>query len=436
MTITRFKDRTDAGRRLAVALDKYRDSDPIVLGLPRGGIPVASEVAAALHASLDVLVVRKLGVPNHRELAMGAIGEGGAIVVDRGIMDYAGVGQGDLERVIAKERAELDRRVLLYRQHRPMRPLAGRTVIVVDDGIATGSTARAALQVVRSQRPKRIVLATPVAAPDVVRKLREETDEVVVLEQPPSLNSVGAWYDDFGQITDEEVARIIAKARATTSSRLVTDENVVLAIDDVHLRGHLTIPSDAIGLVVFAHGSGSSHMSPRNRFVADQLVESGIGTLLFDLLTPEEANVRSNVFAIELLAHRLSLATKWLCARAEALALGIAYFGASTGSAAALWAAAKPAAESAPDIVAIVSRGGRPDLAMDRLSQVTAPTLLIVGGDDDVVLQLNRAAAGQMQSTCRLVVVPGASHLFDEPGTLEVAARLARDWFVDKFAER
>ncbi len=170
MTITRFKDRIDAGRRLAVALDKYRDSDPIVLGLPRGGIPVASEVAAALHASLDVLIVRKLGVPNNRELAMGAIGEGGAIVVDHGIMDYAGVGQGDLERVIAEERAELDRRVLLYRQHRPMQPLAGRTVIVVDDGIATGSTARAALQVVRSQRPKRIILAT-VASPggDLVR---------------------------------------------------------------------------------------------------------------------------------------------------------------------------------------------------------------------------------------------------------------------------
>ena len=184
---------------------------------------MASEVAAALHASLDVLVVRKLGVPNHRELAMGAIGEGGAIVVDEGIMDYARVGQGDLERIITEERAELDRRVLLYRQHRPMQPLAGRTVIVVDDGIATGSTARAALQVIRSHRPKRIILATPVAAPDVVRKLRQETDEVVVLEQPSSFNSVGAWYDDFDQTTDEDV---------------------VLAIDDAHLRGHLIIPSD------------------------------------------------------------------------------------------------------------------------------------------------------------------------------------------------
>ena len=431
MTTTRFKDRHDAGRRLAVALAQYQDSDPIVLGLPRGGMPVASEVAEALQAPLDVLVVRKLGVPFHPELAMGAIGEGGALVVDERMIDDARVGQSDLHRIIAEERAELDRRVLRYRQHRPMRPLAGRTLIVVDDGIATGSTARAALQVVRSQGPKRIVLAVPVAAPDSIRQLRQEADKVVVLVQPPSFNAVGSWYDDFGETTDEEVARLIAQAQNTTSRRLITDQEVMLGIDGVHLRGHLTMPTDAIGLVVFAHGSGSSHTSPRNRLVADQLIQSGIGALLFDLLTPKEADARSNVFNIELLAHRLSLATAWLRARADTNALGIAYFGASTGSAAALWAAAEVTA----DIVAVVSRGGRPDLAMDHLGNVTAPTLLIVGGDDDVVLQLNRAAAAHLRSACRLDVVPGACHLFGEPGTLEAAARLARDWFIDNFAK-
>lgn len=245
MSTTRFKDRCDAGRRLAVALAQYRDSDPIVLGLPRGGIPVASEVAKAIHAPLDVLVVCNLGVPFHRELAMGAIGEGGVLVVDEGIMDTARVGQSDLERIIAEERLELDRRVLRYRPHSPMHPLAGRTVIVVDDGIATGSTARAALQVVRSQGPKRVVLAAPVAALDAVQQLRQEADEVVVLEQPPSFTAVGAWYDDFGQTTDQEVARLIAQARDSKSRRLVTDEDAVLGIDGVHPGGHLTIPRDA-----------------------------------------------------------------------------------------------------------------------------------------------------------------------------------------------
>ncbi len=240
-----------------------------------------------------------------------------------------------------------------------------------------------------------------------------------------------ARYEDFGQTSDDEVSRLLAQARGTTSRRLVTDEDVVLGVDGAHLRGHLTIPSDAIGLVVFAHGSGSSHASRRNRFVADQLVQSGIGTLLFDLLTPEEADARNNVFDIELLAHRLSLATAWLRARPEANTLKIAYFGASTGSAAALWAAA----EATADIVAVVSRGGRPDLAMGRLGNVTAATLLIVGGDDDVVLQLNRAAAAHLRSAFRLEVVPGASHLFSEPGTLEAAARLALNWFIDNFAE-
>ncbi|HEX6500592.1 MAG TPA: dienelactone hydrolase family protein [Micromonosporaceae bacterium] len=193
----------------------------------------------------------------------------------------------------------------------------------------------------------------------------------------------------------------------------------------VRLPGHLTVPPDATGVVVFAHGSGSSRHSPRNRYVADVLASAGLGTLLFDLLTSEEEGDRRNVFDIGLLADRLTGATGWLRGRVDA-SVRVGLFGASTGAGAALWAAAEPGS----DIAAVVSRGGRPDLAGDRLPSVAAPTLLIVGGDDVEVLELNRAALARLDCPADLAVVPGATHLFEEPGTLTRAAELARDWFT------
>jgi putative phosphoribosyl transferase len=188
----------------------------------------------------------------------------------------------------------------------------------------------------------------------------------------------------------------------------------------------LVVPGGARGVVLFAHGSGSSRHSPRNRFVASVLQDAGLATLLFDLLTEDEAADRRNVFDIALLAERLLAATKAVRReRPDLAALPVGYFGASTGAAAALWAATEPGVA----VGAIVSRGGRPDLAGPRLAAVRAPTLLVVGGDDTAVLDLNRRALAQLPPPSRLAVVPGATHLFEEPGTLEAAAELARDWF-------
>jgi putative phosphoribosyl transferase len=208
----------------------------------------------------------------------------------------------------------------------------------------------------------------------------------------------------------------------------VTDhlpESVVVAAAGVNLPGVLTLPPHPAGVVVFAHGSGSSRFSARNRFVADVLVEANFGTLLFDLLTESEAQNRANVFDIALLAERLHGASAWLARYPATADLRVGYFGASTGAAAALVAAA----EVGPTVRAVVSRGGRPDLAADALPRVKAPTLLIVGERDLEVLELNRAALRRLGGVRQLVVVPWATHLFEEPGALERVAGLAAFWF-------
>jgi pimeloyl-ACP methyl ester carboxylesterase len=205
----------------------------------------------------------------------------------------------------------------------------------------------------------------------------------------------------------------------------VTHRQILITTGAVHLPGDLATPSPAGGAVIFAHGSGSSRLSPRNIQVARTLNQAGLATLLFDLLTPVEAADRGNVFDIALLAARLGAATDGLRGQPEVRGLSVGYFGASTGAAAALWAAGEPGAR----VAAIVSRGGRPDLAGPRLGAVTAPTLLIVGGDDQVVLDLNRRAQQALRCVSELAVVPGATHLFEEPGALEQIADLAREWF-------
>jgi putative phosphoribosyl transferase len=504
--VTRYLDRIDAGWRLGERLRYLDGQDVVVLGLPRGGVPVAAGVAHALRAPLDIIIVRKLGVPHQPEFAMGALGEGGVRIINDEVVDMAGVTPEELAAIEERERAELERRAHRFRAGRPPVPVAGRTVVVVDDGIATGSTARAACRVARAHGAARIILAVPVGHSDAIASLRPDADEVICLTEPRSLMAIGEWYEDFSQTSDQEVINILSDAAAArgavgqaapagpagpaepglagaagpgsgsaagpglagaagpgsgsaagpgpagaagpgsgsaaagtgsdpsaaavrgaaTAGLGPTDREIVLPAGTAELAGHLTVPAQAAGLVLFVHGSGSSRHSPRNRLVAGALNSAGLGTLLFDLLTPAEELDRGNVFDIELLAGRLLDVTRQL----DRPGTRICYFGASTGAAAALWAAAEPGCE----IAAVVSRGGRPDLAGPRLPLVRAPTLLIVGGADELVLDLNARAQQQLRCENRLAVIPGATHLFEEPGALPAAAELARDWFTGHLA--
>ncbi|MEY4173858.1 MAG: hypothetical protein RI900_1023 [Actinomycetota bacterium] len=418
-----FRDRDDAGERLGAALGTLRSADPVVLGLPRGGVPVAARVAQALGAPLDVIVVRKLGAPMQPELAAGAIGEDGVRVVNDDVMRMTGTTRAELLRTEERERQVLERRVRGLRAVRPRESLEGRTALLVDDGIATGATMRAAVQVARAHGARRVVVAAPVAPPEVVDMLARITDEVVVLDEPGNFEAVGKWYRHFDVVTDEQVVDLLREA-------VPRHREVAVVVDDLALLGTLSVPAHPVGVVVFAHGSGSSRHSPRNQQVAHRLNSAGLATLLFDLLSDDEARHRSNVFDVELLAQRVLAAVGFLHTQADVRDLPVGLFGASTGAAAALWAAA----DLGRGVGAVVCRGGRPDLAQPRLHDVTAATLMLVGSDDRTVVELNRRAAGSMHCEHRVQLVPGATHLFEEPGALERVADEAAQWFRTRLA--
>ncbi len=316
-----FLDRSDAGRRLADRMLHLRGEDVVVLGLPRGGVPVAAEVARALGAPLDVIVVRKLGVPVQPELGMGAIGEGDVRIINPEVVAITRVTDDEIAAVEKRERAELERRARCFRGDRSRTPLTGRTAIIIDDGIATGSTARAACQVARAQGAMRVMLAVPVAPPSACITLAADADEVICLETPRHFLAIGEWYEDFSQTSDDEVVSLLRHAAgedvtarvpppsagedpgvAAPGPAVAWQGGITIAAGPVRLSGQLATPGGEAGIVLFAHGSGSSRHSPRNRFVAGVLADAGLGTLLFDLLTTEEEQDRANVFDIGLLA--------------------------------------------------------------------------------------------------------------------------------------
>jgi putative phosphoribosyl transferase len=453
-----FRDREQAGRKLAEQLQLYANrKDVIVLGIPRGGVPVASEVAKALDAPLDIFLSRKLGVPGQEELAFGAIATGDTRVLDREIIEAVGISKEQIDQITARAKRELERRENLYRGARPPLKLEGLTVLLVDDGIATGSSMRAAINALRQMKPARLVVAVPVAPLSTCKRLKREVDDLVSVYAPKDFYAIGQFYENFSQLADEEVTELLRRAAEPALQNVAPDDpidpegslnmipgrqsqldgikrEVSIDVEGATLEGTLVLPKNADGLVLFAHGSGSSRHSPRNRYVAQVLHSHGIATLLFDLLTRREESIDQYSgelrFDIPFLAKRLIGATKWILNSPDTKDLKVGYFGASTGAGAALVAAAE-----LPDVVSVVvSRGGRPDLAEGAFESVQAPTLLIVGGDDEPVISMNREALAKLKCPDKkLIIVPGATHLFEEPGTLEEVARVAAEWFSTHF---
>ncbi|WP_439154196.1 erythromycin esterase family protein [Yoonia sp.] len=428
----KFADRTDAGQQLAERLADMDLRDPVVFALPRGGVPVGAEVARKLGAPLDLILVRKIGAPGNPEVALGAIAEGAAdnILMNEDVRRLSGASDAFIQRAHTEQRAELERRKKRYLGKRARVDPAGCTAIVIDDGLATGATMKAALQSLKDNGASRIVVALPVAPESALAELTGLADDVVCLLRATTFRGVGAFYRDFGQLSDEEVIRQLARVTQVQDRPDDRISQRQVSIPPVALAGELSVPQNAQAIIVFVHGSGSSRLSPRNQRVADDLNARGFATLLFDLLTEEEAQDRRNVFDIPLLAERVIEAMVWIGSEPDVADLPVGLFGASTGAAAALVAAA----ELRGRVGAIVSRGGRPDLAQPYLPQVQSPTLLIVGSLDHDVIALNEQALAALDCDKKLQIVPGAGHLFEEPGTLDLAIGHAGDWFVSHLA--
>ncbi|OFZ03774.1 MAG: hypothetical protein A2070_02610 [Bdellovibrionales bacterium GWC1_52_8] len=429
----KFKNRTEAATLLARELKQYRSKSasrrPLVLAIPRGSVTMARIVAEQLDADLDILLVHKLGAPGNPEYAIGAVAETGAVLRSEAV-SALGISEDYIEQEIRAQLQVLQERRKRYSASRPRTALTGRTVIIVDDGLATGYTMLAAARTIRAEKPGQLIIASPVASPSAAELLSAECDEAIYLHVPEDLYAISQFYEEFPQVSDKEVEDMLRPPMPFTQS--VVRELVIV---DGHARmaGELVLPARPRGLVIFAHGSGSSRFSPRNIHVAARLQAQGLGTFLFDLLSEYEASSRSPVFDIELLSQRLILATRTIEQElkrepGDGRGIAIGYFGASTGAAAALYAAA----ELGETISAVVSRGGRPDLALDRLSSVKAPTLLLVGNLDKQVLELNRHALLQLRKG-QLTVIEGATHLFEEPGTLDSVADYAITWFKHHF---
>lgn len=425
----KFLDRSDAGQQLAAKLAALSLDQPVVYALPRGGVPVGLEIARSLQVPLDLVLVRKIGAPGAPEVALGAVveGEPPETVINEGVRRASGADEAFLDGARKRELSELERRRVRYLGGRARIDPAGRTAIVVDDGLATGATAKAALIAIKRRGATRTILAIPVAPKETLDEMATYADLVVCLQPATQFLGVGSFYRDFHQLSDEETIGLLRQSWSETGSAPQASQSSrrQIAIPPVGLVGDLRVPAEPRGIVLFAHGSGSSRLSPRNIAVANTLHGQGFATLLLDLLTPEEAKDRRNVFDIPLLAERLVETALWISGEPDLADLSLGLFGASTGAGAAMLAAA----ELDGRVAAVVSRGGRPDLAGPRLAEVAAPSLLIVGGDDHQVLDLNRQALAKLTCEKLLKVVPNASHLFEEPGALEAVTEMASAWF-------
>jgi len=470
-----FKNREQAGKKLSSALKDLNLDHPLVIAFSNGGIPVAVQVAHALSAELDYLAVKKIRVPENPEYVIGALTEGGVSFIHESALKRVGLSGSELQELLKQKQASLQRQIDFFRSEIPMISPFNRNIILVDDGLASGSSARVSLRYLKSHHPKSLTLAIPVCPRKITESLKAECDEFICLYSQEDLAPFSQFYQDYFKVSDSHALRILhgsqkkheshsknssiyASSPTSKSHQMKLDlPHPVLPLTSalwspsisqssqpsiqeieiydsscsktpIQLKGILQIPSHCKGIVIFAHGSGSSHLSPRSQIVAQIFHQTGLGTLLFDLLTPDESNSKKNIFNIPQLGARLLLALREIKKRSEIRNLPIGLFGASTGAAAALWSAA----HSPHLISSIVSRGGRPDLVLSILPQVSAPVLLIVGSNDTPVIEMNSKASAQLKNG-KLILIPGATHLFEEPGALELVAESASQWFHQSF---
>ena len=413
----RFRDRDDAGRQLAAALAGAGYPNPLVLGIPRGGVPVAAQVARALRGELGVVVARKLRAPAQPELAIGAVTADGSVWINASLAEEAGADIRYLEREKATQVAEARHREEVFDGHRRP-PVAGRVVLIVDDGLATGATAIAAARSMRACGAARVVLAVPVAPPESIRKLEAEVDEIVCPRVEMDFWAIGQFYDDFRQVSDEEVKAILDRYILPVETR-----EARVRRDGVELAVRLRLPGGHPPYVTFVHGLGSSKESPRNVVIGERLVDEGIGAVLFDLSGHGEST-RDREDGLAAYVKDVAAVEDWAQAQEGLDRSRHAMAGSSMGAAVALHAVL----EGNVRTDALVLRA--PPIGPEEYRGLTVPTLLLVGSLDPLLGDAREAS--RLCSAIELRVVDGADHLFEEEGKLEEATAITAAWLASR----
>lgn len=413
----RFTDRESAGRLLAHRLHHLRGEDVVVLGLPRGGVPVAAQVARELGCPLDIIVVRKLGLPWQRELAYGAIGEDGIRVVNDNVIRESGLTSVEMQRVEEREVAELERRVSGLRAGHPRISLRGKTAVIVDDGIATGATARAACAVARGMGARQVIVAVPVAPSGWEETFIGDADDQMSLFAPAEFGSVGYFYDNFEPISDEEVATLLV---ASAQSPVGGDIHAVMGNRDV--QAHVVLPPKAWASLLFLHGTGSSRFSTRNRAIAQQVSRAGVASVLVDV--DEGVSATPDMDGV---VERMMDVVRWMSTDPRFADHPVGLIGSSSGAAVAIAVALR----LPDDVSAVITRGGNLSAVTDVVERLRLPLLMIVGSRDAQTLASNRSICQAIGATCTLEIIEGAGHLFEEGDALEEVGRL-----VVRFLER
>jgi putative phosphoribosyl transferase len=454
-----FRDRAAAGRALARSLGAYRGQPGVVvLGLARGGVPVARQVADALRAPIGVVVARKVGVPGIEEVALGAVAEGNHRVIADTVAWYLGVPSRIVDRLAARERAELERSVATYRLALPSFALRGRTVIVVDDGLATGATMRAAIRSVRDRGPARVIAAVPVASRPAAEDVHRDVDELVVIVMPPRFHTVSASYENYSPVSDDDVLSLIGQPTRRVSSEVVgvghglgaalprtdkaareTERTIGIPAFDATVVGELGVPrvvrtlrrwerpEGVRGLVILSSAGGGSRNSYIERYLGGRLRLSGYATLRVDLLTREEQFADAAGGSLRLDVQRTAARLAGVCEWAEREGVAGAHRTILAAAGAGAAAAFATAGRRRGRIFAVVARGGRVDLAAADLRSVLAPVLLIAGADDPDALRRNSDAVGRLPHAA-LIRIARAGPTFEEPGALGAVAEHAVAW--------
>ena len=417
-----FPDRTVAGHRLAERVRAVAGAAPVVIALPGGGVAVGAELARVLHAPLDVAVVDRITLPDHPDVELGAVTEDGHVCYDDAALARLRIPRSRLSDAVADARARAAHRREAYRGSRAMPQLTDRDVVVVDDGAATGGTARAALRMVRRHRPARLVLALPVASAEAVESLRAEADRTVTLAVPDHFHSLDRWYRDFGEVAEGRVAALLAEHRDLGESG-DSRHRASVSAGGVELAGELVVPSVVRGTVVLASGHG--RLTPHNQAIGTVLRAAGYATLLLDLLTPTETGTDTVEVTPGMLGERLTAGVRWVRRTPPVADAPIALLGTGQAAPGALDAAGRQPGE----VAAVVTHGGRVDLAGEALTRVRAPTLILVQGADSFVRELAEWTLGQLTAPTALEVVAGAEQLLHRPEEWRRVGVRAAEWF-------